>query len=445
MKYAIALITLLFVQSFAFAQLEWHDLQNQGLFLQTRFEDVYFTNASTGFLVGFSGQIYKTTDGGTNWQNTAPVAASQIRSVEFLDDGVTGIAGTLSGQLYRTTNAYTWTDVSSTIPDTGIDKRSICGIAHFNDNYYAVGWWASNKAKFYKSTDKGLTWTTTVFDTSLVSNLADVLFLSADTGFVAGGKNTTGQQYSSNRSVVLKTTDGGATWVKVFSDSISGGRIWKLQALTHKVLFAAIEPYFNDTVAMIKTIDGGDSWNIIGSGFSYPGGTFNPNNPHGLTQSVGFVTEQKGWLGGWYNGFYETTNGGQNWTWINLGENVNRIFVIDSNLAYAAGLRVYKYVRDTATPTNGTHTVMLPHDLYPISPNPSTGYVKIEFDLKTETHVLLEVANTDSRSVTRLEGKKLKKGHYIYYWDGRDKPNGNYIVWLGTDEIPIVQKFTILH
>ena len=83
-------------------------------------------------------------------------------------------------------------------------KRNICGLAHYGDIFYGVGHWGSDTGRFYKSVDKGASWTLTYVDTSVIRNLVDVVFTSADTGFITGAYK--------NWSAVAKTTDGGATW-----------------------------------------------------------------------------------------------------------------------------------------------------------------------------------------------------------------------------------------
>ncbi len=443
MKQTSLLITLLFIPLFSFSQLGWTSLNCVPSNMQ-RFEDVYFINKDTGFAVEFGGYMYKTTDAGVSWSSNYFFGPVNFRSIEFLDDGVTGLAGSFVDKVFRTPDGgITWTDISTSFTNIGSHPRTICGIAHYGNIFYAMGWWGADTAKIFKSTDKGLTWTTTIMDPAVVTNLVDGVFLSADTGFVTGGKNTSSNPNSSNQAVILKTTDGGSTWTKVFADSVIGGRIWKIQALNHRVLVASIEPYYSDTVAMIKSTDGGNTWVEIGTGFSAPH-LPNQSQPYGQTQGIGFVKEYLGWLGGWYNGAYETYDTGKTWHYLTFGINLNRFFIIDSVHAFAGGQQMYKYL-GVATTSNqvAPQAIKMPHDLYPISPNPAKGNVKIEFDLKTETNVVLEVASIDTRHVTRIVSARMKPGHYTYNWDGRNAPNGHYMVWLGTDEIPIVEKFVL--
>jgi len=38
----------------------------------------------------------------------------------------------------------------------------------------------------------------------------------------------------------------------------------------------------------------------------------------------------------------------------------------------------------------------------------------------------------------------LEQGHHTYQWNSTNAPAGNYLIWLGTNEIPLVKKFTVI-
>jgi hypothetical protein len=61
--------------------------------------------------------------------------------------------------------------------------------------------------------------------------------------------------------------------------------------------------------------------------------------------------KQTGWIGGWGLNYYmptiETTNGGVSWHAAGWGFNVNRFRFINDTLGYAAGTRIFKYMRTT--------------------------------------------------------------------------------------------------
>lgn len=426
------------------AQDKWEYLPNVGLdsSKNIRFEDVYFTTYHTGFAVDLSHKIHKTTDGGQTWRIVADgmTGISGGRSIEFLQDGKTGIAGAFSAKIARTDDSgESWQDITSAVPDTTKDytRHGICGIAHFNNTFYATGIYDSKTAHFYRSDDKGITWTTKYLDTSLIHGAIDVVFVSEDTGFIGGSKTYVGK---GQFGVVIKTTDGGNTWRKVYERRIGGfDAIWKLQFIGSQFGVGAIQS--GDTIAMIKTTDGGENWIVMGTGFK-PMMFASPTVAG--TQSVGFVTPLKGWMGGYFGSIVETNDGGVTWDSVSFGRNFNRIFVIDAEHAYAGGKSVYRYGSKfkLGLPRN-EQEMPPPHTLYPISPNPATGKIKIEFDLKTTTNVNVQVFQAGSGRNWEIHRERMKPGHYVYFWEDATATAGNYFVRLNNDEIPLIQKFVL--
>ncbi len=432
-------VTLLLAQG-----AHWYTPLNFGLIPMMptagRYDDIFFISHDTGVLVSSYGMIFKTYDGAEHWTLKKAVSPSAyFRSVEFSADGQTGIAGTLTGQVFRSADrGETWDDISTSIRDTSVYSGLICGLSHVGNIFYGVGYWGGTQAHFYKSLDAGVSWGVTYLDTTLVTGLVDIVFLSENKGFVSGCRNYTGS--SGLESVVLRTLDGGNTWTKVFSDTTIGGRIWKLQFVDSEFAVGSIEPIYRDTVAMIRSTDGGNTWQIHGAG------TVNAWTTGWGTQGIGFLNRQKGWLGGYYNGMFETNDGGITWDTLNINEECDRFFLIDSTF-YVSANTVYKYgSSDPPTKVNNPTAPEFLHKLYPVVPNPASGIVSIAFDINAhQTNTVLEVVNIDGRKTYPIMHGPLKPGHYEYTWDGTREPAGNYIIWLGTDEIPMVERFTVDH
>ena len=115
----------------------WHVLPNapiadSGVF---RFDDEYFINANTGWIVEGTpyftsldtGKVFKTTDGGHNWIMANHSIRTYLRSVGFFDSN-TGIIGGIFDSLhilFRTTDGgFSWTDITSSIQ--GTKPSAIC-------------------------------------------------------------------------------------------------------------------------------------------------------------------------------------------------------------------------------------------------------------------------------------------------------------------------------
>jgi photosystem II stability/assembly factor-like uncharacterized protein len=169
---------------------------------------VSFPSSVTGFLLLTSGDIYATTDGGENWKKRgmAPIA-----------DGT----GTVNDMIFQT-------------PQRGV--LSIGG-------------------RILQSVDGGVHWQEVAAGT-LGSTALSFAFSSVDAGFAAG-----------NRGDLLRTLDGGASWVPVVADP----------GLTQSPALSDMACSGFDTcvasgvggAGLLRTADGGKSWQAS----TVPGGT----------------------------------------------------------------------------------------------------------------------------------------------------------------------------
>ena len=235
--------------------------------------------------------------------------------------------------------------------------------------------YALTVGKIYRSTDFGETWT---IESSWGNGATKIQFVSADTGYVCCGL----EDYEENH---LMTIDGGLTWAPcgndislgindieylpdevvvaatrffptwvtvgaycqstIWQDSLATmGEVYDLDVLNDSVMFmcGAIDPpdpfAFSTT---IKSIDGGNHWQVSGDGIEVP--YFGMDWP---TDSVGY--------GNGLTDMYKTTDQGE--TWFKLpnpfGEDIYTYyyqtpFFIDRNIGYAGA---YRYDPETIEP-----------------------------------------------------------------------------------------------
>jgi hypothetical protein len=83
------------------------------------------------------------------------------------------------------------------------------------------------------------------------SALVEVQFIDENVGFVSGSDE--------QGAVILKTTDGGDSWTKIYSAGEYGDYVWKLQIFPdNKIIFGSIESETQGK--LLKTFDGGLTW-----------------------------------------------------------------------------------------------------------------------------------------------------------------------------------------
>ena len=317
----------------------------------SRYDDIWFVSPQLGWAVNSEGQILQTDDGGATWvqQFRTPMIGTRavyLRCLSFANEQ-RGWVGTLTDayRMFETVDGgTTWTFVSN-LPDNA--PLAICGLYAVNDMViYASGTnfpYQRFPTGVLKTTDGGKTWTAINMQTR-ASNLIDIFFFNEQEGFVVGGfSEKEDPVYDDVIPVVLHTTDGGQTWENRVAnlDFEPGEWGWKIYFVNNLVGYVSLESF--NRGAVLKTTDGGRSW--IRLPINDPQGNAN-------LEGIGFITEDLGWVGGWGNANFTagytsgTIDGGQTWTDANeVGRFINRFrFLGDPvKVGYASGRMVYKY------------------------------------------------------------------------------------------------------
>lgn len=207
----------------------------------------YFTDALKGWAVGDNTTILKTTDGGTNWTPVpAPSGISAaFRVVWFLDANTGFIAGGLPSSatviLKTTDGGATWAPLN-----TGT-SQVIYGI-YFTDSNN--GFASDFDGKILRTTDGGASWT---FQTlTSTNNLHGIYFTDASHGYVVGGNA------GSNSGVIFSTTDGGVSWGGPIN--IAAGFLTDIKFFGTNTGYAVGGHVTNNTSVILKTTDAGITW-----------------------------------------------------------------------------------------------------------------------------------------------------------------------------------------
>ena len=302
-----------------------------------RFDDIFFINEFSGWICSDAGEVYHTSDGGNSWTFLAKKDSIWFRCIGFANAqkgwiGNLNHGNNLPGKaLFETTDSgLTWSNISGRIQ--GVPVPALCGIWVVNENtVFALGRW-SGPAVFVKTLDSGTTWISTDMS-SLASGLVDAYFFNENEGFVVGTKGDVSD--GTSQSIILFTDDAGQTWQSKYLGDHIGEFCWKIQFVGRDVGYVSTEGA-NAEGAIIKTIDGGQSWTRIKIGDKVQ------------LEGIGFISPDRGWVGCSPTGdIYSTSDGGQSWRKFNLGKGINRMRVINSKLIFASGgdlgAQVYKW------------------------------------------------------------------------------------------------------
>lgn len=428
----------------------------------SRTDDIWFFDETSGWLVNSNGQVGQTEDGGFTWQQRAFINPSTpgfpyLRCMGWPNPRIGWIgavttfrSGTdyLDILLHKTVDAgATWIALKNLPEDS---PAGICGLFAVSENVvFAAGTNDPNLPGpgFIKTTDGGASWSHTDLS-QLADNLIDVYFSDESTGWIVGGKidptcpkikpgYETSPQYAQLKPVVLKTTDGGVTWVNKAAGTTGfecGEWGWKIQWLDDLHCFVSLENFTNS--AILATSDAGETWTrkpIVDAS----GALINED-----LEGIGFITPDLGWVGGWgmkFEGLYNsvTVDGGTNWTAQDHDPadpnsdariRVNRYRFIGDPIhtAFCSGQTVYKggpRSQMTAMRTAAAARVAQPAGFAMAHvPFDSRGSVQISYVLEADADtVFVGIWNHFAFHVrTLVDSMPQAKGRHRVVWDGRN-------------------------
>lgn len=466
-------------------------------------ESVFFSDSTTGWLTGWNGTIYNTTDAGASWQLLDKLTQENLLGIHFFDGTYGWIVGT-RGTLIKTENSgASWHLKSESFTSSSLNS------VYFVNN--EIGWTVGDDGALFRTEDGGADWQP--IDSGTTNDLLSLFFIDSDTGWVSGKAGT-----------LLNTTDGGTTWNVQPLQPLSYYWITDLEFYTSNFGWALA-----DFETVIMTEDGGETWLAMGS--------FTP-----YIQSLQFVTDQVGWLVG-DDGIFKTIDGGADWQrqttglnpdegvfynfvqfldvnhgWILGGKHANPAYIIktsdggaswqevvkdslteirtayfsdkdtgwawglfmyytnDSGVSWHKDLNILEEIRDIHFLDN-THgwavgyagsifrytsagpvtiedqyataktpsQIRLSHN-YPNPFNPETA---IRFKISEPTHVTLTIYDLLGREVRTLVNERRSTGHYSVAWNGRDNAgrtlaSGVYMYKLDAGNSTVIKKMVFV-
>lgn len=329
------------------------------------YDKIKFLNSKTGFALGWSRTVSKTTNGGVNWVlKNSGVFNANMNSVDFIDSNNIILIG---NGIYRTTNGGdNWifisnqggTEVKFFNNNTGIIiedwqniKRTTDGGFNWSTQSFSYNVW--NDLKFiseqtgfascknnnneggsiYKTTNQGINWNK-VYNISGIKTVSNINFINAVTGYALVDVN----------SLIIKTTNGGDNWISfcnfsqalstfygmsVFSDSLqyiaSNGSVYKsinsgLNWSSSPTPGLLTSIYFPTRDTGFVVGSGGVIYGTINSGSNW----ICQSSPYGnlpQTKYVNFPNAQTGYIFGGTN-LLKSTDSGEHWNYFDMGNNI---------------------------------------------------------------------------------------------------------------------------
>lgn len=289
-------------------------------------DDKYAWVVSVAQPIDNSVSVLRTSDGGQHWQSST-ISASEVAVMDsphflttqegFLELETFGGPGAGSepvGIFHTTDGGQSWTEISDTEHAGGLPRGGLKTGISFKDvhNGWATGEDASNTPWLYMTSDGGHTWKLQLLknlpgsigaaSTSMHYTTTPPVFFG-NNGFLpiqVQGSLSGSASSNVNGMMVLKSTDGGASW---FTD-------WKANPNT-LTTFTSNDPYIasvrnawatDQDGNVYGTSDAGENWSKLASKVD-------------MLQALNFVDASYG-CGISGTKLWQTTDGGHNWSGI---------------------------------------------------------------------------------------------------------------------------------
>jgi len=313
---------------------EWTILREDDILrddgIEGMLQDIYFRDDQNGIAVGNGGLILVTTDSGLTWEkmeNDRPPSSNgdgqraggpqrrpgrgtppPLYNIYFVDNQIGFITGARGTILKTTDSGETWERKRAISEAPGRNgnprplRSNLMGIQMINAT---TGFIAGTENTILKTTDGGETWIgrserARVGETR--NNLENICFVSPTTGWIIGSFGT-----------LLYTQDSGQTWTKRdpagFDNNLFG--IHFLDQNTGWIC--------GQEGLILNTTDGGNTWHQQKT-----------DSPDDLNDII-FVDTNVGWAVGGYNTILHTTDGGKTWALSKLPGGANLMGVHATN------------------------------------------------------------------------------------------------------------------
>ena len=239
---------------------------------------MFFLDSATGWVVGNSGWMVKTTSGGAQWTQENPSTQNNIYYVFFTNRNVGWICGQ-SGMIQKTSDGgNTW------IPQVSGTNNDLSSVYFTNPNQ---GWAAGGTSGIILSTQNGGgTWTPQ--ESGVNVHLQNTFFVDANHGWICG-----------DSGIIVHTSNGGINWTSQKTNTTT--YLWWIDFPDLLHGYAVGGNYNTGTSVFLSTADGGITWV--------------PQMPaYAPLFGTSFLNDDTGWVSGRSGTILKTTNGGNTWT-----------------------------------------------------------------------------------------------------------------------------------
>lgn len=384
---AFVLFVLLFIPASRlelFAQPLWIQVQTP---TTRNLQRVYFIDSVKGWIVGDSGTIVRTTNGGKSWAVQNSAITTPITEIFMLNERLgwaLSITPWTEPNVWYGTTMLTTTDGGEEWSSVQFDSLVFYSI-FFLDSLH--GWMGGENGDLVETTDGGTTWVASNVPPSFNADqpIHRLKFFSPSIGYAVGGR-------AELIGVIWKTTDGGRNWNTTgIQDEMLGVDISDSQ----HVVCVGGGP--DDGAELAYTSDGGQHWQFKYLGFL---------RSYGQAKAISFRTAAEAWAPLSFSGTCAMTlDSGRTWqlTTIRKGVNLSDVMFPDERHGWIAG---------------ASGTVLRYNTPFLIQVNAGWNIVSLQFSAYDYRKSILFPTATSSAFAYTSEGYQLKDtlANHVGYW-----------------------------
>lgn len=385
-------------------------------------------NSSTSPLT--NDQILRSVNGGTNWSvvSLSPASTTGLYSIDMIDDNTGYVCGNNSA-VYKTTNGgVNWDSLIIPNMPNGIILTKV-DFVNSQTGWIFSKYAAGNDSTIYKTTNGGANWFKQKLNVTLTSDntVNSACMIDANSGWLLNAKPRP-----------WKTTNGGATWDSTkLSDNYLAGSLYDIKMVNMQTGYCC-----GANMRVYKTNDGGVSpWANI----SYSSTTVITN------YTLEVVNPQFCVVMGTYGTVYYTSNGGLNWINKNLFSSIEdisgsylawntEIFAVTNtnscvlkNIVYFTGIN-----------TKQLSSIPSDYKLFQNYPNPFNPSTNIKFQIPGNSFITVKIFDVLGREVETLLNEPLSAGTFEINWNAADFPSGIYFYKLTAGDFSDTKRMILL-
>ena len=388
-----------------------------------------FADSLYGWVIGDSGTIVHTSNGGLNWElQSSGVYGTELQDLTFISrttGWILSFDSTYKSFYIKTTNSgLTW--VKTYYPDTTTILKTI----FFTDAL--TGFVSGFSGNIYRTTNSGTSWENCYIDTTSCLYLFpkhDIFFINSQTGYACGG-------VLDLQGIFVKTTNSGVSW---FSMCVAAEPLNKIMYLGNNRLALMGGDYDLGSILAISS-NGGANWEYEQTGC------------FGNATGFSFRTPAEVWAALNFSGKFavnlDSMKPGSRWLCFDTPGNiaVNDVVFLNSARGYAFGEqgKILKYNENVIGLQSNQNTHPVQSTLYQNYPNPFNPETVIEYYISEPAYVGLKIFDTGGKEVKSFNEGYRSSGKYSLSLNLNELPSGVYFYSLNLSGKILSRKMVLI-